>query len=51
MMNLEKPVKVASLGPEFEHDRKADPALERNLAMVTGWQTGVEKTDYNFINA
>jgi len=35
--DLEKLVKVAGLGTEFEKDRKADPSLELNWAVVKDW--------------
>ena len=35
--DLEKLVKVAGLGPDFEQDRKADPALDLNWAVVKDW--------------
>lgn len=35
--DLEKLVKVAGLGPDFEKDRKADPALHLNWAVVKDW--------------
>jgi HEPN domain-containing protein len=35
--DLEKLVKVAGLGPIFENDRQADPALELNWAVVKDW--------------
>ena len=35
--DLEKLVKVAGLGPEFERDRKAKQALELDWAVVKDW--------------
>ena len=35
--DLEKLIRLTGLGPEFEKERKANPALESNWAVVKDW--------------
>ena len=39
--DLEKLIRVAGLSPDFESDRKKDPALELNWAIVKDWSETV----------